>query len=341
MSPPAVSEPAGSSHYRSYAEQAGHYFNDRPDEGVPEGPIGGPAAWRGSALAGSDEWRTQLTPADRDELERAVAHACGTGRPTGELSAADFPLPGLSAKVGRWRTALADGLGFHVVSGVPVEGWSAQECEAFFWCIGLHMGQPGAQNVAGHLLGHVTNTGAAEQDPNVRLYQTAADIAFHCDAADVVGLLCLRPALVGGASRIASSVAIFDELVARVPDLVGRLFEPFALDLRNEDESGVLQHLSITPCRYGDGQLRTFYHSDYFRSVVRHADIGPLPPRDLELLDLYEEIAADPAFHLDMELEAGDIQWVSNHTVIHARTGYEDAEELASRRHLLRLWLSL
>ena len=28
----------------------------------------------------------------------------------------------------------------------------------------------------------------------VRLYRTAADIRFYCDAADVVGLLCLHAA---------------------------------------------------------------------------------------------------------------------------------------------------
>jgi hypothetical protein len=44
---------------------------------------------------------------------------------------------------------------------------------------------------------------------------------------------------------------------------------------------------------------------------------------------------------LDMDLQPGDIQLLSNHTNLHARTEYEDYEDLAKRRHLLRLWLSL
>jgi hypothetical protein len=40
-----------------------------------------------------------------------------------------------------------------------------------------------------------------------------------------------------------------------------------------------------------------------------------------------------------MNFEPGDVQLISNHTVVHARTAYEDAPE--SERHLLRLWLSL
>ena len=41
------------------------------------------------------------------------------------------------------------------------------------------------------------------------------------------------------------------------------------------------------------------------------------------------------------DLRPGDLQVISNHTVVHARTGYTDAEDLAQRRHLLRLWLTL
>ena len=37
---------------------------------------------------------------------------------------------------------------------------------------------------------------------------------------------------------------------------------------------------------------------------------------------------------------AGDIQFVNNHTVVHAREAFEDYQEWDKRRHLLRLWLS-
>ena len=42
-----------------------------------------------------------------------------------------------------------------------------------------------------------------------------------------------------------------------------------------------------------------------------------------------------------MQLECGDIQLVSNHFVLHARTAYQDHQEAEKKRHLLRLWLSL
>jgi len=326
--------------YFSYAEQSGHYFA-RPHEAAASGPVGGPAAWRHADVADPDVWRERLTPAQREELRAAVAHARATGRALGELSADDFPLPTLAAEIARWRREVASGRGFRVIAGVPVEAWTGEEAETCFWGLGLHMGRPGAQNPQGDLLGHVRDTGEDAADPFVRLYRTASDIAYHCDAADVVGLLCLRGAKRGGASRIASSVSVHDELQRRRPDLAPRLYEPFLLDIRNEDASGALRHLPIPPCRHADGRLRTFYHSDYFRSVVRHDDVAPFTPEERALLDLYEEIAASPAFRLDMDLAPGDVQWLSNHTIVHARTGYEDHAEPERKRHLLRLWLSI
>jgi len=85
----------------------------------------------------------------------------------------------------------------------------------------------------------VVDTGDDRANPLVRLYRTRSDIAYHCDAADVVGLLCLSAARRGGLSRLASSVTVFDELLRRRPDLAPRLFEPFALDLRSEERPGM------------------------------------------------------------------------------------------------------
>ena len=330
--------------YFSYAAQSGHYFS-RPHEAPARVPISGPAAWRGADLASDDAWRIRLTRGQQDEVCEAVRAARSTGRALEEIRAEDFPLPTLAAEIARWRDEITRGRGFQVVSGVPVEEWSQDEAETFFWCVGLHMGSPGAQNPQGDLLGHVRDTGDDATDPFVRLYRTRSHIAYHCDAADVVGLLCLRTARRGGTSRIVSSVSVYNELLARRPELAMRLYEPFLLDVRNEDRSGALRHLPIPPCRFKDGVLRTFYHSDYFRSVTRHDDVAPFTDEEQELLDLYEEIAVDPALCLDMDLEPGDIQWLSNHTVLHSRTGYEDdgaaPTDPAIGRHLLRLWLSI
>jgi hypothetical protein len=247
----------------------------------------------------------------------------------------------LSPVIDRWRETLADGSGFQLVRGVPVRDWSQAEAERFFWCFGLHLGRPGEQNPQGHLLGHVIDTGEGKQDPAARLYKTAANIAYHCDAADAVGLLCLKKARRGGHSRIASSVTVFNELLQRRPELAARLFEPLLLDIRDREVDAPGSTLPVQPACYAGGTLRTFYHADYFRSVVRHADVPPLDAGVKDLLECYEAIANEPGIYLDMDLQPGDIQLLSNHSILHARTDYEDFDDPAERRHLLRLWLSL
>lgn len=326
--------------YFSYGEQTLHYF-DRPHSGPAPGPIRSAAAWKSNDFSSRAQWCEQWNDDECAELLRALENALATGKPTGELTAADFPLPTQASKVAAWRDTLMHGRGFQVVSGLPVEDLSDDEAGVLFWCLGLHLGRPGAQNAKGDLLGHVTDTGEDASDPYVRLYKTRSAIAYHCDAADVVGLLCLRNARTGGSSRIASSVSVYNEILRRRPDLAGRLYEPFLLDIRNEASSRDLRYVEVPPCRYSGGDLRTFYHSDYFRSVVRHDDVEPLGERETELLDLYEEIAADPDWCVEMNLAPGEIQWLCNHTIVHARTAYEDGRADGGRRHLLRLWLSI
>ena len=43
---------------------------------------------------------------------------------------------------------------------------------------------------------------------------------------------------------------------------------------------------------------------------------------------------------LDMHFAEGDMQFLKNSVVLHARTEYEDAAEPDEKRHLLRLWLT-
>ncbi len=282
-----------------------------------------------------------LDAAEVAELQAAVAAARARGLATRDLTAQDFPLPTLAPRFAEWREAIVDGIGFQVIRGVPVDGWSQEESELFFWCFGLHLGRPGEQNPDGHLLGHVIDTGAQQEDATVRLYKTAANIDYHCDAADVVGLLCLKKAKSGGQSRIVSSVAVFNELLRRRPDLAPRLFEPFALDIRDKEVNEAGSTLPIPPCRYAGGVLRTFYHADYFRSAIRHDEVPPLTQQEQELLDTYEAIGMEEGMYLDMDLQPGDIQLLSNHSNLHARTAYLDHDDPARKRHLLRLWLSL
>jgi hypothetical protein len=322
--------------YRSFAAQTQHYFS-RPHEEVPGSPLTGASIWRGADLRRSPElWQVTLSPESAVEILSTARRVVGGGRQLGDIDASSFPLPRVQNEIAKWRRIITDGPGFVVVRGLPVGEMSTAEAEMAFWGIGHHLGIPGAQNPDQELLGHVRDY--QEADPHVRLYRTAANINFHCDAADVVGLLCLAKARAGGQSRIVSTGWLFNEAFAEDPSLIKTLFEPFKLDGRGERRPDQLPWSEIAPCAYADGQLKTFYHSEYMRSVARHPGGGPTKAQ-LRLLDLYDSRGADPDVALEMWLEPGDMQFLSNHSIAHARTAYEDDPE--QPRHLLRLWLSL
>lgn len=320
--------------YRSLRRQTLHYWA-RPQEKILREPLNSPAAWRGAQMRERDDWSTQLSTAEIAELHAAVRHAQAANVPLARMTAAQFPLPTLTHRIHEWRRQTRSGRGFQLIRGVPVRQWTPAQSEIFFWCFGLHFGVPGAQNARGDLLGHVRDE---RSNTDERFYRTNKELAVHTDTADVVGLLCLLPARSGGLSRIVSSVAVYNELLRRKPQLVDRLYAPLYFDTHGD---GGVPAFAVPPCCYADGELRSFWQSDYTRSAPRHAHVPALSAQDHELLDAYDAIANSPEFYLDMDLQPGDVQLLNNHTQLHARTGFEDWPELERRRHLLRLWISL
>jgi len=303
-------------------------------------PYVSPAAWKRGSFASEDQWIHQLTQNEIQELDAALAQAKQTGKPMSQLQRDDFPLPSLASIVGSWLRELDRGRGFLLVRGVPVERYGDADAALVYWGLGLHLGTAVSQNASGDLLGHVRDVGLERADPSLRLYKTREQLGFHTDGADIIGLLCLRPAKSGGVSRIASSVTIFNEILRRRPDLVPVLFEPFHFDRNDEQAPGEPPFFSLPLCFDVDGQLRTFYIGWYIRDAQRHPEVPRLTPAQAEVIDLIDTIAATPEFHLDMDFRAGDIQLLKNSVILHARTNYEDHDEPQRKRHLLRLWLT-
>ena len=255
------------------------------------------------------------------------------------MSRDDFPLPLLAPAVDAWLATLQRGRGFVNVRGVPVEGRPLDDCEWMYWGLGLHLGSAVSQNAAGDLLGHVRDTGADADDPAVRLYKTRVELGFHSDGADVVGLLCLRQGKEGGALRLVSTASLYNELLRRRADLVPLLYEPFYWDRNEEQGPGEDPYFQLPICHATDGGVGLFYIPWYIRKAQRHDAVPRMTDAQHELLDLIDEVAEDPALHVAMQLEPGEINWLKNNTALHSRTAYVDYDEPARKRHLLRLWL--
>ena len=148
--------------------------------------------------------------------------------------------------------------------------------------------------------------------PEVRLYRTRERQDFHTDGADIIGLLCLHAARSGGESRLASSYAVYNEILRRRPDLLEVLYEPMWWDRNGEESPGDDPAFPMPVLNDVDGQPRVFYIGWYIRDAQRHPQVPRLTGPQLEALDLIETIANDPAFHVEMDFRPGDVQLLNN-----------------------------
>ena len=303
-------------------------------------PISGPSAWYGPDVADRADWIEPWSPGELAEIESASRRLGETEINWQSLRSDGFPLPTVKARLSRILDEVLERRGFVLLRGLPVERWGPRLSAIAFLGLGLHFGNLRSQNRHGHLLGHVKDLGLSSQDPNVRIYQTRERQNYHTDSCDVVGLLCLHPAKSGGLSSLVSSVTMFNEMRRRRPDLASVLFEPIETDRRGEVPAGERPYFCIPVFNWYAGLLSTVYQRSYIESARRFPDVPPLTPERVQALDLFDQLANDPALHFRMELRAGDIQLVHNHTLLHDRTAFEDWPDRARRRHLLRLWLA-
>jgi len=316
-------------------------------DGYPAGlpaQISGPAAWIGPDVARDGAWLQALSATELAELEAAATPwLARTERDAGALNAltpSAFPLPTLGPRLAALRAELLRGRGFAVLRGLPIARWGRRLGAVAFYGLGAHLGQPRPQNAQGHLLGHVRDVGLRVDDPNVRIYQTHERQTFHTDSCDIVGLLCLQTARSGGLSALVSSVTVYNRLRAQRPDLCRLLFQPMATDRRGEIPPGAKPYFEIPPFNWHQGAFAAIYQRQYLNSAQRFAEAPRLSAAQVEALDALDALAEDPALHLMMALEPGDLQFVQNHRLLHDRTAFDDWPEPARRRYLLRLWLA-
>ena len=303
------------------------------------GPIGGQAAWYGAAMAQQTDWTEQLIPPELAEIDAAIAAHKAAGRAMGDITAASFRLPSLAPRLTRILGDLLHGRGFVLLRGFDVAGRSIEDSAIAYLGLGAHFGGFRSQNARGHLLGHVKDLGLDIQNPKVRYYQTNRELEFHTDSCDIVGLLCLRGAKAGGGSRIVSSVALHDRLLAESPELWRALHDPMPTDRRGEIPPGMLPWFEIPVFNWFEGALSTIYSGQYIRSAqVNFPEARRLTPVEVAALDRLDALAAEMS--LEMEFRPGDMQFIHNHQILHSRTDFEDWPEIEKRRHLLRLWLS-
>jgi len=308
-------------------------------------PIGGPASWLGNEIARSTSWVHHFSDSEIAEIEAALSYAERSNRTLSDLRLSDFPLPSLSPVLTDTRIELEEGSGIKLLRCFPTDRFSTAQLRMVFWGLGLHLGTAVSQSSRNDYLGDVRDIGTGLHGPKFRGYTSSGELTYHCDAADITGLFCLRPAMQGGLSRIVSSAAIHDEIQSTRPDLLAALYAPYWWSMQGNELPGVAPFYTQPIFAVEDGHFAARYTRTHIRSAELEAETNPdipaLSSDQEEALAYFDEIAARPEFHLTMMFEPGDMQFLNNHLTLHTRTAFEDFPETDRRRHLLRLWFSL
>lgn len=304
-------------------------------------PIREPSVWRREDLAAPEAWSYRLSTPEADKVFVALTTAERTGITLENCTALDLPLPGLAEHLAMAQQAIEEKLGFYLLRGLPADRLTVDQNRLLYWAVGLHLGTAVSQSKRGDVLGDVRDLGTGLEGPKFRGYTSAGELTYHVDAADVTALYCLHGAKQGGISRIVSSAAIHNEILASRSDLLEVLYEPYFWSWQGNERPGEVPYYTQPIFASHRGQFLCRYTRTHIRSAEMMDELPGLTDKQLAALSLIDEIAERPDFQLETEFEPGDLQVVNNHLILHMRTEFEDYPEPERRRHLLRLWLSM
>lgn len=303
----------------------------------------GPACWKGGQMARRDDWFHPLSQAAIAEFEEAMRTAVATGKDLFDLAVEDFPLgaAGLAA-LQQVHEATQHGTGVMVLRGFPVARHPPAHLRLLFWGLGLHMGVPRPQGKQSQFMSDVTDAGGVYRSATGRGYNTRDKLDFHADNADVVGLMCVNDARLGGESLIASSVWAHNVMLREWPDLVGVLYQPFIFSRQGEQAPEEEPWYESPIFSVTQGQFACRHVRNHIKGAqAAFPEVPRLSARQTEALDLFDEILAREEVRFAMHLKPGDMQFLNNHTILHSRTSYEDWPEPERHRLLFRLWLAI
>ena len=236
------------------------------------------------------------------------------------------------------------GRGFFVLRAIPVDSYSRADNVLIYAGISSYVGgQRGLQNTGGGVLVHIkdlTRTPLAGSIGSPAY--TSVPQVFHTDKGDIVSLMALDVAAEGGTSRISSSWRVYNELAETRPDLIKTLSEPWPFEayvfLFFKSVSSLIYHettrFNLDPpftnrpiFHYVDSRIIIQYARRYFTGYMhlpRSKNIPPITEAQAEALDALHFLGEK--YSLGLDFKKGDIQYINNLSIFHARDGFRDDE---------------
>ena len=238
---------------------------------------------------------------------------------------------------------LVDGCGFFVIDGSPFKNFTIKEKKSLHIIISKILGDLLKQNKKGELAVEIKDLGKSMKT-GARYHHTKEGGSYHTDGSHIysrppnyVGLLCINPAKIGGASKFMSGYTIHNALQQRM-DLLEILYERFYHDKKGENNVGESPAQFEPIFEFVDGKLKFKYQRELI--YTGHEKMNkPLSKKQMEALDFLDKILKNENNVVTFELKSGDLMFSNNSWLIHDRTGFEDYEDEDLKRTLVRTWI--
>ncbi|KAF4932447.1 Taurine hydroxylase-like protein SAT17 [Colletotrichum fructicola] len=315
-----------------------------PYESMPEAIVGRTVWTKEDLEADSSRWLRVFSPDEVTHIESAVHDIEKNNLQLSEVDKSTFILPkSFAYTLASVRDELINGIGFGVLRGLPVHSWTTRQASIAYLGLGSYIGRRLSQNRQGHMLGHIKDL-AEGKDINGegRIYRTQKAQTYHSDESDIVGLLCLHQAMEGGQSQVVSTHHIYNILRKERPDILRQLCLPhWFYDRKGETNEGENEWMRTPGYYYYNGKLSMKWDSYYVGALQRFWEAGLLPKytdAQQEAIKVMEEMCH--RLSLEMTLQQGDVQFVTNTHNLHARSAYKDDNDITKKRWLQRLWLA-
>jgi hypothetical protein len=323
-------------------------------------PIAGACVWEGREMAHAASWQRRLSAAQIAEIDEALERTRTRGLSWEEMSAADFPLPGFAALADDIRGELEDGSGIVLLRGIEPCRYAPAELKLLYAGLCRQIGTLVHSNRAGEIMREIRDvTGDAARSVGERYGAlpdagrpgaflssyartlTNRELRFHTDRCDVVALFCIRQARSGGVSKLCSSPAVHNTMLARRPDLAAALYEDLGRSRFGEEDATDASSYPLPVWGVLDGKFTSHYSRTFVEAAQRRpaSEVPRLTAAQAEALDMLHDLAEELSF--EMIFAPGDIQFVNNHVIYHARTEFEDDAASGADRLLLRLWMAV
>jgi hypothetical protein len=323
-------------------------------------PLTGPSVWTGDEIKNSKRWIRDFPASGTASLDAALAAVNKAGLEWSQITRQDFPLSGLDGLLADIADELENGVGIMKLRGFPVDRYDENDLRKIYFGLGAHLGTPVFQNRSGELMrairdegAHVGRTYGETKDQKGTTFLssyartlTNGGLRFHTDRTDVVGLLCVRQAMKGGVSTLASTPAIHNAILAKRPELLDALFTDYWRSRFGEEGTGKDGSSTTKATAYPlpifgvrDGKFTSHYSLTFIEAAQLAPDVPKLTAAQKEAIDVLMATAQELCF--EMTLEPGDLQLINSHVTYHGRTPFEDEASSGHDRLLLRIWLTM